>query len=373
MLARLAKLRASGHTARAALSALTGPLPVSRSQAIGASERIAAVTSLLSSLEHLTTPDQKRPGGLNDWALARYGHAHSGRPLRKLLDFVADERTSRTLHAARVAASAALLLPGDSRARGAANLFLGLSGALLYPTQRYGTDGSDQASNLVQTATGMARLAPSPAAQDALVWYVALQSNLSYVVSGWIKLLGKDWRTGSALTGVMRTRTYGHEKVWRLTRRHPRSARALAHGVLAMECLFPVLYLKGGLLTRPVIAAVAAFHVANGSVMGLGRFIPAFTAMHPMVAYTSTPRSLRWTATATSWPTTARSAGRARAPWPSSCTDSAPCPRTSAGTPRPSTPTDASGWPTAGPATGRADGTLRRRTTWANRWTTWSI
>ncbi|MET8175456.1 alpha/beta fold hydrolase [Streptomyces clavifer] len=291
MLARFAKLRASGPTARAALSALTGPLPVSRSQAIGTSERIAAVTSLLSSLEHLTTPDQKRPGGLNDWALARYGHAHYGRPLRKLLDIVADERTSRSLHAARVAASAALLLPGDSRARGAANLFLGLSGALLYPTHRYGTDGSDQASNLVQTATGLARLAPSPAAQDALVWYVALQSNLSYVVSGWIKLLGKDWRTGAALTGVMRTRTYGHEKVWRLTRRHPRSARALAHGVLAMECLFPVLYLKGGLLTRPVIAGVAAFHVANGSVMGLGRFIPAFTAMHPMVAYTSTPRS----------------------------------------------------------------------------------
>ncbi|MFD0430848.1 hypothetical protein ACFQ60_36745 [Streptomyces zhihengii] len=134
---------------------------------------------------------------------------------------MADERTSRALHAARVAASAALLLPGDSRARGAANLFLGLSGALLYPTHRYGTDGSDQASNLVQTATGLARLAPSPAAQDALVWYVAIQSNLSYVVSGWIKLLGKDWRTGSALTGVLRTRTYGHEKAWRLARRHP--------------------------------------------------------------------------------------------------------------------------------------------------------
>ncbi|MGW2119145.1 alpha/beta fold hydrolase [Streptomyces zhihengii] len=291
MLARLAKLRASGPTARTVISALTGPLPLSRGQAIGASERIAALTSLLSSLEHLTIADQKRSGGLNDWALARRGHAHSGRPLRRLLDVVADERTSRALHAARVAASAALLLPGDSRARGAANLFLGLSGALLYPTHRYGTDGSDQASNLVQTATGLARLAPSPAAQDALVWYVAIQSNLSYVVSGWIKLLGKDWRTGSALTGVLRTRTYGHEKAWRLARRHPRSARALAHGVLAMECLFPVLYLKGGLLARPVIAGAAAFHVANGSVMGLGRFIPAFVSMHPMVAYTSTPRS----------------------------------------------------------------------------------
>ncbi|GGZ23004.1 alpha/beta fold hydrolase [Streptomyces nitrosporeus] len=283
--------RASRPTVRAVLSALTGPVPVSRTQAIGAAERLAAVTSLLSSLEHLTGPEHKRTGGLNDWALARHGHARYGRPLRKLLDAVADERTTRVLHAARVAASAALLLPGDSRRRGAANLFLGVSGALLYPTHRYGTDGSDQASGMVQTATGLARLVPSPAAQDALLWYVAIQSNLSYAVSGWVKLLGRDWRDGSALTGVMRTRTYGHEGVWRLARRHPRAARTLAHGVLALECLFPVLYLKGGLLARPVIGAAAAFHVANGFVMGLGRFVPAFTAMHPMVAYTSAPRS----------------------------------------------------------------------------------
>nr|WP_323392514.1 alpha/beta fold hydrolase [Streptomyces jumonjinensis] len=287
----LATLRRSKPTARAVLSALSGPLPLSRAQAMGASERLSAVTSLLSSLEHLTTRRQNRPGGLNDWAIAKHGHARHGRPLRRLLDAVGDERTTLALHSARVTASAALLLPGDGRWRGAANLFLGVSGALLYPTHRYGTDGSDQASGLVQTATGLARLAPSPQAQDALMWYVALQSNLSYLVSGWIKLLGRDWRTGAALTGVMRTRTYGHEHIWRLTRRHPRSARAVAHGVLALECLFPVLYLKGGRLTRPVLGSVAAFHVANGFVMGLGRFVPAFAAMHPMVAYTSTPRS----------------------------------------------------------------------------------
>ncbi|MFI2211625.1 alpha/beta fold hydrolase [Streptomyces sp. NPDC020141] len=273
------------------LSGLSGPMPLSRNQAMGASERLSAVTSLLSSLEHLVNRKQKRPGGLNDWAIARHGHARYGRPLRKLLDAVADERTTTVLHSARATASAALLLPGDGRWRGAANLFLGVSGALLYPTHRYGTDGSDQASGLVQTATGLARLAPTPQAQDALLWYVAIQSNLSYAISGWVKLLGRDWRTGAALSGVMRTRTYGHEGVWRLTKRYPRSARTLAHGVLALECLFPVLYLKGGLLTRPVIAAVASFHVANGFVMGLGRFVPAFAAMHPMVAYTSTPRS----------------------------------------------------------------------------------
>ncbi|MDB1086070.1 alpha/beta fold hydrolase [Streptomyces sp. ACA25] len=275
-----------------AASALFGPIPLSRDQAMGASERLSAVTSLTAGLEYLTHRDHIRAGGLNDWAIARDAYAGRSRATRKVLDLLAHDRTTTVLHAARVAASAGLLLPGNGKWRGAANAFLGVSGAALYPRHRYGTDGADQASTLVQTATGLARMAPSPQVQDALLWYVALQSNLSYLVSGWVKLLGKDWRDGSALSGVMRTRTYGQKDVWRLTRKYPKSARLLAHGVLALECLFPVLYAKGGALTRPVLASAASFHVANGFVMGLGRFATSFIAMHPMVAYTSAPRSL---------------------------------------------------------------------------------
>ncbi|WP_314175742.1 alpha/beta fold hydrolase [Streptomyces winkii] len=169
-------------------------------------------------------------------------------------------------------------------------MFLGLSNAALYPRHRYGTDGSDQVSSFVQTAAGLARLSRQPAVQDALLWYVALQANLSYLVSGWVKLLGEPWRDGSALNGIMRTRTYGHRGLWNLTNRYPVPARYLAHGVLALECLFPVAYARGGALAKPIMASAAAFHVANGYFMGLGRFITAFEAMHPMVAYTSAPK-----------------------------------------------------------------------------------
>ncbi|WP_275299663.1 alpha/beta fold hydrolase [Streptomyces sp. S8] len=278
-------------TLRAVLSALQGPVPLSREQAMGATERLAATTSLLSSVEHLARRREHRSSRMNEWAISRDAYARYNRPFRKLLDLASDERTHRALHAGRVAASAALILPGNGRWRGAATLYLGVSGALLYPGERYGTDGSDQASTMVQTVTGLARLAPSSRTQDALIWYVALQGNLSYLVSGWVKLLGPDWRSGAALAGVMRTRTYGHEGVWKLAHRHPRTTRALVYGVLGLECLFPVLYLRGGRLTRPVLGGAVLFHLANGYVMGLGRFLPAFAAMHPMVAYTSTPRS----------------------------------------------------------------------------------
>ncbi|WP_241059495.1 alpha/beta fold hydrolase [Streptomyces marispadix] len=271
-------------------STFLGPVPISRSRALAISERLTAMTSLTSSLEYITHQRQIRRGGLNDWTIARKMHASSTRPTRRFLDAVGNQRTTQALHIARIAASAALLAPGNSRWRGAANVFLGVSNAALYPRHRYGTDGSDQVSSFVQTAAGLARLSTQPAVQDALLWYVALQANLSYLVSGWVKLLGQPWRDGSALNGIMRTRTYGHEGLWKLTNRYPVPSRYLAHGVLALECLFPVAYAKGGALARPFMASAAAFHLANGYFMGLGRFVTAFEAMHPMVAYTSAPK-----------------------------------------------------------------------------------
>ncbi|MFE9023655.1 alpha/beta fold hydrolase [Streptomyces sp. NPDC007808] len=276
--------------ARKIASAFLGPIPVSRGRALGTSERLAAATALTSSLEYLSQRRQIRKGGFNDWSVARRAHADSSPVTRKLLDLVSGERTTTALHMARVAVSAGLLLPGDSRLRGAGSLFLGATALALYPRHRYGTDGSDQVSTLVQTAMGAARLSRSPTTQDALMWYVALQGNLSYVVAGWAKLLGTSWRDGTALGGIMRTRTYGHGPTYALTQKHPRAAKYLTHGVLALECLFPVAYLAGGRLAKPVIGAAAGFHLANGFVMGLGRFVTAFVAMHPAIAYTSAPK-----------------------------------------------------------------------------------
>ncbi|MEU9487990.1 alpha/beta fold hydrolase [Streptomyces decoyicus] len=272
------------------LSALTGPIPVTRSQAIGVSERLSAVTALTSSLEYLAQRKQFRRGGLNHWPTMARGV--QGPPVfRKLLNAISREKVTTGLHVARITVGAGLLLPGQARWRGAGNLFLGVTTAALYPRHRYGTDGSDQVSILVQTATGMARLSTRPQTQDALLWYVALQANASYLISGWMKLLGRTWKDATALSGIMRTRSYGHEPTFELTKKYPKAAKHLTHGVLALECLFPVVYLAGGRLARPVIASAGVFHVANGLVMGLGRFVTAFTSMHPMVAYTSTPRA----------------------------------------------------------------------------------
>ncbi|MEU3911491.1 alpha/beta fold hydrolase [Streptomyces sp. NPDC029721] len=272
-------------------SAVFSPVPVSRDRALGISERLSALTTLSSSLEYLHQRKQLDPGGLNDWDIMKKSPESKNLFIRRVSGAVAGKHVTLALHASRAAVSAGLLLPGNSRWRGAGSLFLGATTCLLAARHRYGTDGSDQVATLVQGATGLARLSTSPQTKDAFLWYVALQANLSYAASGWVKLIGERWRDASALPGVMRTRTYGSEGVYRLTQRYPRTSKYLQHGVLAMECLFPVVYLAGGRLTRPFLASAVGFHVANGFVMGLGRFMTAFPSLHPMVAYTTVPAS----------------------------------------------------------------------------------
>jgi pimeloyl-ACP methyl ester carboxylesterase len=272
-------------------SAVFSPIPVSRSRAIGMSERLSAATTLTASLEYLTQGREMRKGGFNDWNVVKDVQASSTPITRRILDVVSNPKTTTALHAARAVVAAGMMLPGKSRWRGAGSLFLGASTALLYPRHRYGTDGSDQVSTLTQSAMAVARLSGKPATQDAALWYVALQSNMSYLVSGWVKLIGQEWRDASALPGVMRTKTYGWEPVFKLTQRFPKQSKYLTHSVLALECFFPVAYLAGGRLARPVIASAGAFHLTNGVAMGLGRFVTSFVSMHPAVAYTSAPKS----------------------------------------------------------------------------------
>ncbi|MCS0600553.1 alpha/beta fold hydrolase [Streptomyces sp. LP11] len=231
------------------------------------------------------------PGGLNDWEIMKRTPEAKNVALRKVADRVSGKKTTLALHGARAAVSVGMLLPGNSRWRGVGSLFLSGTSCLLQARHRYGTDGSDQVANLVQSVTGIARLAKNPQTQDALLWYIGVQASMSYGVSGWVKLVGDKWRDGTALPGVMRTRTYGSEPIYCLTQRHPKASRAVQHATLAMECLFPLVYVAGGRLTRPFLAAAGGFHVANAFVMGLGRFMTAFPAMHPMVAYTTAPKA----------------------------------------------------------------------------------
>ena len=254
-------------------------------------EGLAALTQVVSSGEAVLDRANRRPGGFNDYITMAGGESVRPKALRKLVDFVSRPVVADVLHAARVVAGVALLVPVlDRRGRFAADAFLATTQFLLYPNMHYGTDGSDHASFLVQSSCAVARATPSTRMADAALWYIAAQGTASYGVSGLAKVISPVWRSGAALSGIVRTRAYGARWAWRLIEDHPRTSKVVGAAVVAAEALFPAV-LVGPVrrLASGFVAAMIGFHMANSVIMGLNRFLPAFASLHPAVLYVTGP------------------------------------------------------------------------------------
>lgn len=265
----------------------------SRETALRASESFAAVTATLASLEALSTRPDTAPGELNDWRVLRAGLASDSPLVSRVLDRLDGPGPDRVFHVVRCALGVAVLVPGRGKVfdavRLGANTGLSLLGMINQARSRYGGDGSDQAALQVHTATAIARLGGDARSVDAALWYLSMQGVLSYGVSGWVKLFGRPWREGTAVSGVMRTHSYGHAGVWRFLQRYPRLEKAATKAMLVFESSYPVVYVGGPLANAAYSAVAMGFHVANGVIMGLGRFVWGFASFHPAIAYTTSP------------------------------------------------------------------------------------
>lgn len=268
------------------------------SAALLAAERMSGVTQVLSSVEYLFSRRDQRPGGLGDWTYGRSAMAARFPRIMPFLDRVSDERVDTVVHALRIGAGLSLFLPGRVVAhRAPVNAFLAASALVLHPKNHYGSDGSDQLAFLVQTSAALGRVG-GPRSADAAVWFLAMQAALSYSVSGLVKTVSRTWRTGEALPGILRTRTYGDEGLYRFLVAHPRLSRLAAHTVLVLETAFPLVFVLPTRLAHAVVGAMAAFHLANARYMGLARFVWAFMATYPAILSvvqrrTATSSSLR--------------------------------------------------------------------------------
>ncbi|MGU3411274.1 alpha/beta fold hydrolase [Microbacterium sp. M1A1_1b] len=262
-----------------------------RDAVVTATERASALVVLMGSLEHLANAENRRTGGLNDWAVFRDSALIRRERVRRALDVAYRPAIVTTMHALRVAAALVHLSPvRDPRARALASGVTVATGYVLGPLHHNGGDGSDQAAFFTQALSGVARVSRRTATVDTALWAIAAQATLSYVVSGWVKLLGEPWRNGSALLGVMRTRVYGSERVWQLLRRRPGLARVGEVATLVLECGFPLVFVLGPRARLALLGAVGGMHLTIAATMGLGRFLPAFLSLQPAVLFVTTDR-----------------------------------------------------------------------------------
>lgn len=252
-------------------------------------ERVTAVGATISAAELMATAEMLDDDGLLGWPISRtriYGlNRGPGKHLEKILGYPQIVGVAQT----RLLSGLALLAPTPSRrARGGALAGMTGTGAALNLRSNFGLDGSDHLAFINFAVTLLEKLFPhDKKAREVALAFIAAQSCLSYFTSGAVKLTSPVWRSGEAVTGVFRTRTYGDRWFYRLVNDNPGLAKAVAWSVMLAEVLFPLVLVAPKPVARAILAGGAAFHLGNARFMGLNRFFWSFTATYPAVAYFS--------------------------------------------------------------------------------------
>jgi hypothetical protein len=115
------------------------------------------------------------------------------------------------------------------------------------------------------------------------LWYVTVQSLSSYFVSGWVKLMRPEWRSGRALTVFLDHGVYGPLTVNSIYRR-PRVAMLCSWGFTLWEGLFPLALLDVRLAAL-FCAIATVFHFLVFWFFGLNRFFWAWLSTFPAILY----------------------------------------------------------------------------------------
>lgn len=222
---------------------------------------------------------------VSDWAVQRAEVPLRPRGVRALLDRLFQPAPYQAMLWLR-AGLAALLMAGLLPAAGAVALFV-IAVALLFRWRGAFNGGSDFMTLVGLTglllAHGVGAFAGMGQGWRVGLWYVALQSITSYFVSGWVKLLRAEWRTGRALPVFLDSGVYGPLPAHSVLRR-PRVAQACAWAFTVWEGCFPLALLDVRLAA--VFCAVAAvFHFLVFWFFGLNRFFWAWAVTYPAVLY----------------------------------------------------------------------------------------
>lgn len=244
-----------------------------------------AVGQALAALETLRLKDEFGDDGLLRGLSALQ---HKPGTLRHKVARLLDSRhTPKVLAAVNLAAATTLgFARGRRRTQVAMSALIALNHQLNELRTPYGRDGADQMSAVIAQYRVLTALVGRPEkADDLFLRAVNFQAALSYVASGTSKATGSSWVLGDALSEILTTAAYGQAPLARAIRDKPALLRALSHGTILWETLFPLVYLLPRDAARTALHGVKAFHLGVAAVMELPRFVWGFFASHGAIEY----------------------------------------------------------------------------------------
>ena len=163
-------------------------------------------------------------------------------------------------------------------------LLLLLSLAILQRFQGPYNGGADRMGLLILCSLSLVHFAPTVRWQEVAFGYLSLQLVLSYFISGWVKVINPDWRSGRALRDVFQFSAYPVSESLRQWFKSPRLLFYMSWAVMLFELIFPFSLISNtSLIIALTIAAI--FHFSNACLFGLNRFFWIWIAAYPSILW----------------------------------------------------------------------------------------
>jgi hypothetical protein len=155
---------------------------------------------------------------------------------------------------------------------------------LLHSYQGPYNGGADRMGLLVLVCLSIASLIPSQFWQEIALGYLAIQLVLSYFISGWVKVVNPQWRSGQALEDVFAFSAYPAVTAYRRLASSPMLLFGLSWLVVVFELVFPLALLTPYSLVLALLLG-ACFHLSNAIFFGLNRFFWIWLAAYPSIIW----------------------------------------------------------------------------------------
>ncbi len=161
-------------------------------------------------------------------------------------------------------------------------LLIGLANLIRFQGPYNG--GADRMSLLILCCLCLVNFAPTHYWREIAFGYLALQLVLSYFISGWVKIVNPEWRSGRALCDVFQFSAYPVSESLRGWSNSPRVLLFMSWAVIIFELLFPISLLSTTSLAIALVIA-ACFHFSNACLFGLNRFFWIWIAAYPSILW----------------------------------------------------------------------------------------
>ncbi len=164
---------------------------------------------------------------------------------------------------------------------------IGLWGIAVYMLHRFQgpyNGGSDRMGILVLTSLLLANWLPDPFWQRAAFGYLGVQLVLSYFISGWVKIVNPEWRSGQALLNVFEYSAYPVSENLRTWAQRPKTLLFMSWAVIVFELVFPLSFMHQWALFAALFVATA-FHFSNACFFGLNRFFWVWISAYPSLIW----------------------------------------------------------------------------------------